>query len=115
MRRVLLVRTVMELAACGMFNLHHSFNIDAAELRDAPSLTWPEPTTATATPLGASIVDTSSIHTLTMSGPYAVKDTHKTLIFLTFIEHTTVHMKGGEVTKRISVIRVFFEMLQNFY
>ena len=55
MRRVLLVRTAMELAACGMFNLHHSFNIDAAELRDAPSLTWPEPTTATATPLGASI------------------------------------------------------------
>ena len=53
--------------------------------------------------------------TLAMSGPYAVKDTHKTLIFLTFIEHTTVHMKGGEVTKRISVIRVFFEMLQNFY
>jgi hypothetical protein len=47
---VLLVRTVMELAACGMFNLHHSFEIDAAELRDTPSLTWPEPTTATATP-----------------------------------------------------------------
>ena len=111
---MLLVRTVMELAACGVYNLRHSFNIDAAELRDTPSLTWPEATIA-ATPLGASIVDTSSIHTLTMSGPYAVKDTHKTLIFLTFIEHTTVHMKGGEVTKRISVIRVFFEMLQNFY
>ena len=62
MRRVLLVRTVMELAACGMFNLHHSFNIDAAELRDAPSLTWPEPTTATTTPLGASIVDISWTH-----------------------------------------------------
>ena len=35
-----------------------------------------------------------------LSGPYGVKNTHKTLIFLTFIEHTTVLMKGEKVTKK---------------
>ena len=49
---MLLVRTVMELAACGVYNLRHSFNIDTSELRDTPSLAWPEATIA-ATPPGA--------------------------------------------------------------
>ena len=41
-----------------------------------------------------------------LSGPYGVKNTHKTLIFLTFIEHTTVLMKGEKVTKKISAIGI---------
>ena len=48
----MLVRTIIDLAACGMYNLHHSFEIDTRELRDTPSLSWPEATTA-ATPAGA--------------------------------------------------------------
>ena len=46
------MRTIIDLAACGMYNLHHSFEIDTRELRDTPSLSWPEATTA-ATPAGA--------------------------------------------------------------
>ena len=41
-----------------------------------------------------------------LSGPCAVKNTHKTLIFLTFIKHTTVRIEGEKDTQKISLIGI---------
>jgi hypothetical protein len=49
-----------------------------------------------------------------LSGPCAVKNTHKTLIFLTFIKHTTVRIEGEKDTKNISSIGVHVASQNNF-
>jgi len=49
-----------------------------------------------------------------LSGPCAVKNTHKTLIFLTFIKHTTVRIEGEKDTKKISSIGVHVASQNNF-